>query len=192
MKIKTRSDATYGILLSGGIDSAVLLYLLIRDNHLINLQPFTIPKTDGAALYADPIIKHFNKKFGLKIPSTILVGDPTVFHRNQSTTAVKDIFNNHPVDYLYIAINQNPPELNDLPGAPDRAKSSTHPKILVPFINLYKDSILQIMYDTQQEDLIDITHSCTEQQQGRCGKCWQCTERKWAFKQLDKEDTGLL
>jgi len=58
--------------------------------------------------------------------------------------------------------------------------------------DLFKDSILSMMYDNKQEDLINITHTCTEQQHGRCRQCWQCTERKWAFKQLNKEDTGLL
>ena len=48
MLIHTQTDKQYGLLLSGGIDSAVLLYLLIKENPRINLQPFTIPKTDGA------------------------------------------------------------------------------------------------------------------------------------------------
>jgi len=57
---------------------------------------------------------------------------------------------------------------------------------------LYKHNILEFMYAGNQEDLIDITHSCTEQQVGRCNQCWQCTDRAWAFKQLDKTDTGQL
>ena len=79
MLLKTDPDKRYGIMLSGGLDSAVLFYLLIRSNPTINLQPFTIAKTDGAALYADPVIDHMNSKFGLSIPPTILVGDPTGF-----------------------------------------------------------------------------------------------------------------
>jgi hypothetical protein len=192
MNIETTIDKTYGIMLSGGLDSAIMMYLIIRDNPLINLQPFTIPKFDGAALYANPIITHFNKKFDLSIPSTILVGDPTVHHRQQSTTAIKDIFNNHSVDILFSAINQNPPKLNNSPDAPKRVTKSDNPRIIFPFITLYKDAILHLMYDNQQEDLINITHTCTEQQHGRCEQCWQCSERKWAFKQLNKEDTGLL
>lgn len=190
--LETDNNKHYGILLSGGLDSAILLYLLIKVNPAINIQPFTIAKTDGAYLYADPIIDHFNRKFNLAIPKTIQVGDPTVHHRQQSTTAVIDIFNKHPVDYLFIGINQNPPELNSLSGAPHRATTSPDPRVLFPFVDLYKHNILEFMYDNHQEDLIDITHSCTEQQHGRCNCCWQCTERAWAFKQLDKTDTGTL
>jgi hypothetical protein len=192
MKIETQLDKSYGLLLSGGLDSAILLYLLIQSNPDIKLQPFTIAKSDGAYLYADPVIEHFNQKFKLSIPKTIQVGDPTVYHRLQSTTAVKEIFDKHPVDYLFIGINQNPPELADLDGAPKRDTKSLNPRIIFPFVDLYKDNILKFMYDNNQEDLIDITHSCTEQQHSRCNKCWQCTERQWAFKQLDKLDTGLL
>ena len=192
MLIETSVDKCYGIMLSGGIDSAVLFYLLIRSNPAINLQPFTIAKADGAALYAGPVIDHMNRKFGLSIPSTILVGNPTVYHRLQSTTAVKEIFDQYPVDHLYIGINTNPPELADHPSAPIRSKRSLDPRIIFPFVDLYKDRILEIMYAEGQEDLIDITHTCTEQQYGRCGVCWQCQERIWAFRQLNKTDTGVL
>lgn len=192
MDIQTDSNKKYGILLSGGLDSAVLLYLLIRSNLNINLQPFTIPKFDGAALYADPIIEYFNQKFELSLPKTTLVGDPTAFHRAQSRTAIIDIFENFDIDHLFIGINQNPPELADHPSAPVRDKMSTDPRIVFPFVNLYKDDILRLMYKYGQQDLIDLTHTCTEQQQGRCNICWQCSERKWAFRQLGQEDTGLL
>jgi len=180
----------YGLLLSGGLDSAVLLYLLIKQCSTINLQPFTIPKHDGSALYADLIIDHFNKKFGLSIPRTIFVGNPDAHHTEQSTTAIIEIFKNHKVDYLFMGVNTNPPELDNLNGAPKRKLESTDPKLLYPFAHMLKDEIIKIMLDEGQEDLADITHSCTEKKIGRCGRCWQCTERAWAFKQLDKVDTG--
>jgi hypothetical protein len=192
MQIKTEPNLRYGILLSGGIDSAILLYLLIKSNPGIDLQPFTIAKRDGAALYADPVIEHFNSKFSLSIPKTILVGDPQAHHRMQSTTAVIDIFNNYPVDYLFIGINKNPPGLDRSPFAPRRNKKSDDPKIIFPFVDMTKDQMLQIMFDNNQEDLINITHTCTEQSHGRCNRCWQCQERAWAFKQLGKEDTGVI
>jgi hypothetical protein len=180
----------YGIMLSGGLDSAVLFYLLLKENPNINLQPFTIPKFDGAALYAGPIVDYYNRMFSINIAQPILVGDPDAYHRQQSKIAITDIFNKTPVDILFVAINQNPPALNMLPGAPQRDTKSNNPKILFPFVDMHKDQILQIMYNEGQEHLINITHSCTEQQIGRCGQCWQCTERAWAFSQLNKIDTG--
>lgn len=180
----------YGILLSGGLDSAVLLCMLIEETPLISIQPFTIPKSDGAMLYVNDLIKFVNEKFSSDIPMTIEVGDPTVYHRVQSKTAVKDIFKNYDIDYLFIALNQNPPELNDLPGAPRRTTRSDNSKILLPFVDLLKTDILEIMYQKNYDDIIDLTHTCTEQQIGRCNRCWQCTERAWAFSKLGKVDTG--
>lgn len=180
----------YGIMLSGGLDSAVLLYLIIKEFPEIDIQPFTIPKSDGAILYSIPLIKHFNKKFNLKIPDAIAVGDPTVYHRLQSIVAVKEIFRNYNIDFLFIALNQNPPELDNLPGAPNRTKKADNSKILLPFVNLLKTHIVDLIFEYDQQDLIGITHSCTEQKEGRCNKCWQCIERAWAFSILKKEDTG--
>ena len=182
----------YGILISGGLDSAVLLALLLKHYPTINIQPFTIPKHDGASLYVNNIIAHLNEKFKTNLSKTIYVGDPDAHHRQQSTTAVIEIFNKHPVDILFNALNKNPPELNDLPGAPQRTtKSDTH-MIVLPFVDMLKTEILQLMYNNNLEDLIELTHSCTERQMTRCHQCWQCTERAWAFAQLNKLDKGTF
>jgi hypothetical protein len=182
----------YGILLSGGLDSAILLYLLIKQSPDINLQPFTIPKHDGSALYANPIITHVNKRFGTSIPDTLYVGDPDAHHTKQSSTAIHEIFMKHSVNYLFMGVNTNPQELDNLDGAPRRLLDPPSPKLVYPFAHMLKDEIVKIMFDNGQEDLMNITHSCTEQQVGRCNKCWQCTERAWAFNQLNKQDTGNL
>jgi hypothetical protein len=183
-------EKNYGIMLSGGLDSAVLLYLLISQNKQINIQPFTIDKSDGSMMHVDTVIEHFNKKFNLSIPKTIKVGDSSLHHRLQSKSAVKDIFEKYHIDILFNAINQNPEELSKLPGAPIRDKKSYDSRIIFPFVNLLKTDILKFMFDNNQEDLSLITHSCTEQQIGRCCKCWQCTERSWAFSTLGKPDPG--
>jgi hypothetical protein len=191
MKIHTESDKTYGILLSGGLDSSILLYILLKNNSNIKIQPFTIPKKDGAYLYVDPIIDYFNKKFNTSIPETIKAGDPNAHHRKQNESAVRDVLEKFPIDQLFMAINRIPDELANYPGAPNRAKSSLDPRILIPFVDLTKDQILSIVFTEGLDDLIPLTHSCTEQQHGRCNVCWQCQERIWAFNKLEKQDTGV-
>lgn len=191
MKFDLTENFRYGIMLSGGLDSATLLGLLLLENKNINIQPFTIPKTDGAILYADPVIAHINSKFETSVPNTIEVGNPNVHHRQQSKTAVKEIFENHNIDRLFIAINRNPEELNELPGAPKRDTRSNNFKVIFPFVDLLKTDIIRLAIENNLVELFDITHSCTEQQRGRCEKCWQCTERAWAFSQLQLDDAGL-
>lgn len=177
-----------GIMLSGGLDSAVLLYLLYA-NGVRNIQTFTIDKADGSAFHAGRVVDHFNQKFIININSPILVGDPTVHHSLQSRTALDDILTNYNVDLIYNALNTNPPGLTNLSGAPKRATSAP-PRVVLPFIDLYKTHIIDLMYELKQEDLLNVTHTCTEQNMGRCGTCWQCGERAWAFSQLNKTDTG--
>jgi hypothetical protein len=180
----------YGIMISGGLDSAILLGTILSRFPEINIQPYSIPKSDCSHLHVPNIIKYLNEKFGANVPNSILVGDPTVHHREQSRTAIIDIFDDYPVDFLFNAIHQNPPELNHLPGAPNRDKGSANPKILLPFVSLLKDDILRIMMNNDLLELATITHSCTEQSSGRCNVCWQCTERSWAFNSIGITDPG--
>ncbi len=195
--IELNANKKYGIMLSGGLDSAVLLYLLFRENRNINVQPFSIPKHDGSHLFVGGILDYFEKAFNIKIPSPILVGDPEAHHSQQSRTAVEDIFRDYSsIDYLFFATNQNPAHSFDYSqyppdGFPNRVKGSSHPKVLMPFIDLHKDQILKMLFDYGQEELLLLTHTCTERKTGRCGRCFQCNERAWAFVQLDKIDPGI-
>ena len=100
MKLSFDQKYYYGILLSGGLDSAILLYLLVKHNKGIKIQPFTIPKKDGAYLYADPIIDFFNRKFNFNIPGTVKAGSPDVHHSQQNESAVKEVFQKHQVQLI--------------------------------------------------------------------------------------------
>jgi hypothetical protein len=190
-------DRKYGIMLSGGLDSAVLLYLILKENKDINIQPFSIPKHDGSHVFVPRILEYFKAQFGIEIPNILLVGDPNLHHSQQSTSAIKQIFKDYAeIDFIYFATNQNPTRDFDYDryprgSYPDRVKTSPHPKILMPFIEMYKDEILKTVFDNDQEELLKLTHSCTEQKTGRCGQCFQCNERAWAFRQLDKSDPGI-
>lgn len=191
-----KPNTKYGLLLSGGLDSAILFYLMLKDGlsngFFPDIKIFTIPKHDGSELYIQDIIFFMSQQFDIAVSSTTLVGDPNAPHWEQSKTAVIEILNTHlDVDFIVLGTNQNPPVT--LPGtAPNRVTQSEHPKVLLPFIDLYKTDILSVVYDENITGLINITHSCTEQKIGRCNKCWQCNERAWAFAQLNKQDTGTL
>jgi len=195
--INVDSNLNCAILLSGGLDSAILMYQLLQANKNINLQPFTIPKSDGSYLYVKDILNYFEDHFNTSIPDTIHVGDPTVHHTLQSKTAVVEILEKFShIDQIYFATNQNPTHSFDyskypVGGFPNRVKGSDHPKIQMPFIDMYKDEILKFVFDNKQEELLFLTHTCTEQKTGRCGQCFQCNERQWAFDQLGKIDPGV-
>lgn len=192
MIIKIHHNKKYGLMISGGIDSAVLLSYIADNFPKINLQCFTIPKHDGASLYVDNIITEINARFGTEFHKTIFVGDPNVYHRLQSTIAITEIFQKYEIDFLLNALNTNPAELANLSNAPQRTKKVTHPKMVFPFIHFTKDKILEIMFANKYNFLMGITHSCTEMQLSRCNQCWQCRERAWAFQQVNQLDIGKL
>jgi len=209
MKLKSRVDdkeieihlienKNYGIMLSGGLDSSIMLGLILTEisqsRKKVNLQPFSMIKHDHSFKYVNNILNYFREKFKIYIPDTVLVGDPDIDHREQSKYATKEVFKRYPeTDFIFNGVNQNPPPPWGDPTYlfPDRVKKSPHEKILMPFVELTKVHILDLLYQFDLVDLINLTHSCTEMKDGRCNLCFQCNERKWAFEQLGVQDTGL-
>jgi len=175
-----------GMMLSGGMDSALLLYLLSL-NTQNEIVCFTIPKTDGAANYVNPIIAWVNGKLGRNIQGSKLIGNPKLYHSAIINEAIKSIENEY--DFLYFAGNSYPSEI--LPGGPNRIKR-VNPKHIQPFFDCYKTDIVRSYIEFGILDLILLTHTCTEWEFGRCNNCWQCRERAWAFNQLNIQDIGTL
>jgi len=192
--VKIQQNKKYGIMLSGGLDSAMLLYLILLENKFCNIQPYSIPKHDGSHKYVQGILEYFNTEFDIELPKPIIVGNPAVHHSQQSRVAITELFLKYPVDYLFIGLNQNPPEPWVDPNweRPNRLSKSPSVRIILPFIELYKTHIVDLIFQFDQKYLVNLTHTCTEQPVGRCKQCFQCNERSWAFEQLVQTDTGIL
>lgn len=199
IEITVSNNLRYGILLSGGLDSAVLLFLLMTEYKNLNIEPnikiFTIPKTDGSYLYVPGIISKINEKFNSNLRPTTLVGSSCDHHTVQVSHATRDIFTSDVVDELFIATNQNPPEeefdfLQFKNGANIRSKEVTA-RIHKPFFILRKSHIVDFMYQFNAEELAVLTHSCIKMTDTRCTVCFPCKERQWAFFKNQKEDLGI-
>lgn len=175
-----------GIMLSGGMDSALLLYMLANKlNNIIT--PFTVAKSDGAKYYVNNIVNWVNRKLNKSINEPIILENPSVHHSQIINFSLNIIENKY--DVLYFAGNSYP--VNVLPNGPNRTRR-TNPKHIQPFFDLYKTDIVQAYVNYDIMDLILLTHTCTEMEFGRCNLCWQCRERKWAFEQLNLNDEGKL
>lgn len=184
---------TLGVQLSGGPDSAILLYLLAKENqNRKNILIFTVPKHDGAALYVQDIVVYVREHLKLNLPNPIFVGNPDLHHGLIVRNANTEIFEKYKSICLFTGTNQNPPSQFKMPGLyPYREPYNANRKIKTPFLHLYKYHILDLYYQFGQEKLLELTHTCTEQQIGRCNKCFQCSERAWGFDQLGKIDPGI-
>ena len=179
-----------GIFVSGGLDSAFLLYLLMRENQALGKKiiVFTVPKADGSAQHAANVVSHVATMLNMDPPKMLLVGDPKLAHDQVVHWAWVDVSMRNLVDTIFLADNITPSlELDGL--APVRSRV-THSMVRQPFFDQTKDILINSMFEYVAESLMTITHSCTERQHGRCNICWQCNERTWAFKKANRVDTG--
>ena len=150
--VKIQQNKKYGIMLSGGLDSAMLLYLILLENKFCNIQPYSIPKHDGSHKYVQGILEYFNTEFDIELPKPIIVGNPAVHHSQQSRVAITELFLKYPVDYLFIGLNQNPPQPWGDPNweRPNRLLKSPSDRIILPFIELYKTHIVDLIFQFDQ------------------------------------------
>lgn len=193
--VNLQQDIKYGIMLSGGLDSTVLLYLMLERCPTASIQPFYIAKHDGSFAYIDGIIEYINMLFNIRMPTPIKVGSPDIPHSQINQVGIRHVLYKYPeIEKLYIGINQNPPQPWGDPKwqFPNRPTSNNSPRLEMPFLQLYKTHIVDLVDQFKIQALADLTHTCTEQVTGRCLKCFQCNERMWAYETLGLKDTGIL
>jgi hypothetical protein len=189
------------IVVSGGWDSACLWYMVkkICLERGQECTAYTVPKLDGAEHYANLVLKWASEKLGYEFEPTRIVGQITSENPSDYVTSgAHEIFDKGYADYLFNGMNAYPPDQRDMmpkgyPMPNDRFTPTEHEKQYVshPFADLTKDQTIQLGFDLGiAEDIMPITHSCTEQNRGRCNNCWWCAERAWGFKQINKQDNG--
>jgi hypothetical protein len=184
-----------GVMLSGGADSAILLYILALEQKLSGtdheLIPFTVARPDGAWNYVTPIVDKVNEILGIELPAPIQVGDPTLHHSQQGRSGELEARGKYQIDHFYYGSQQHPPV--QMPGEyPARPTKVELPGTTIPFALVDKRHTLDLYNVFDVWPLIELTHSCTAQTEGRCGACYNCTERAWAFTELGFTDPGVM
>jgi hypothetical protein len=178
-----------GVLVSGGLDSALLYYLLVRLNHENNwsheITPYTILRKEGSPEFAPLVINYIDSLFGLPKRELSIVGDNTLPENKQVESGVVEILKNQGIVYLGLIENL---EIHTVGwNTPTIWKDSEIRKY--PLKHLNKSHIIDLIYQCNQEYLFEITHSCIFPS-GRCNECNGCNERNWGFMQLGKTDPG--
>jgi 7-cyano-7-deazaguanine synthase in queuosine biosynthesis len=182
-------DKRIGVCVSGGWDSAVLWYIVYNEckKRGQSCRPYTVPKIDGAVNYANKILQWSGYDAETNIVGSIDSEDPSEY----VASGVREILVDGYADVVYSAVTAYYDEMH-----PDHqrifTKGTPYEEIVrQPFAEWTKDKVVQIAFDLGiAEDIMDITHSCTELDEGRCGYCPWCKEREWAFKQINKVDKG--
>jgi hypothetical protein len=190
------SSSHLGIMISGGMDSALAAFLIILENKNLNnlhrLTFFNVPNVaDNAVYHSLKVINFLNEYFNTKL-NLVNIGDGTIVHNKIINEPSKKILKNKLVDVLVSGINQNPKIDLGIEGPTRRNPDLPIPNnLMFPFIKLYKTDILGIYQQFNILDLAYITHSCTSFRYGRCNTCFQCKERQWAFDSLNLENKEL-
>lgn len=190
-----------GIFLSGGLDSAALLCLIVSELQQIKkiddfkIYCFTVDKGEGQVSYAINVINEVKRLLSVDIEHIIV---PNEGFTNRPGRIGLDTYK-HIAEYtdqivFYQGINDVPPvdvvTFNSSFEGYNVTKVSflQNKTLLFPFLNLHKPQIIDIMYKLGCESVIQYTQTCTERSVGRCGTCYWCEERAWGFKMLGKID----
>ena len=199
------SQTKIGIKLSGGLDSAIVAYLLCKYIHEerpdCTLIPFTVIHS----------FKPYNLWFASKVKWWLKEHFPTVqWHKEHFTIhsngddynermeeLQEDLKSKNIIDCKFSGVTANPPlevykdDTNDEP-TPGRdreqeLKDTSFGRILV---NIDKKGVAELYKKFGLMDtLFNVTRTCEETELDpsvtpHCGKCWWCEERRWGFGKL--------
>ena len=208
-------EKTIGVVVSGGFDSSLLWYIVNEftgpDQKVI---PFTVPKVDGALTYATRMLEWYSKLKNTKRLHPIVINQEGVdWNRNdyqgdevaqQLLNGIKEIVDNNMADVVFTGVNDYPPHYKTLcsyhtPAPRKKVSESDYVHngvpikeiIKQPFADYTKDFLVRLAWELGVLDgVAELSHSCVEQIRGRCGECFWCKERQWAFQEAVLSDIG--
>lgn len=180
-----------GVLVSGGIDSAILYFMIIQENirlgNLHDIIPLTVSRKEGSVYFAGPVVEHVHRYFNIPLVPHLTVGDNTLVEIKQVTSGMHDAFAMG-CEKVYLGIIV---QLEQHAIGWDRPFMIQSEKFRLPFLNVNKSHIIDLVRRVNQECLFHITHSCVHEF-GRCNHCNGCNERSWGFDQLNIIDPGKV
>ena len=177
-----------GVLASGGIDSTIVLYMVIqelkRTNSTLPLRVFTVPFVSCVeTVFRLLSLPEFQYDF-LTFEPNIDNGDG--LNREKTTPGIRNAVKNSlsfPGIYVFTGLTSNPDQLNNTSGVPIRAKTHKENEI-IPYQFLLKTHTIATYYALKVEHLLQNTFTCTENKYTACGECYACREKAWAFDYL--------
>lgn len=176
---------------SGGVESTLLYYLYGQKS---------IPLT----LY---IIDRRNKPIERAINAYHLVNEKIPYQKKLKIYPIPKLESHQEIPFLYDRVlqkhdvviygaNKYPDDksirpLNEKNYIQDE-KINSDPFTYAPFMNYDKSQVIDMYFKLNIEHLLSHTHSCGSGNTIPCKVCFNCKEREWAYKKLQKKiDWGL-
>lgn len=177
---KFPNDKKIALLFSGGADSSLLYYLLMKNHKKINLNLFIIDRFNRPIKVAENVLKLLNDKFGITT-QLHLIPVPKIQQHLEVRYATTQLEKTH--DIIIWGINKYP---DDESIRPNKIFNFIEEKKLhLPLANYTKDAIIKEYYDNNIQDILYQTRSCGLNLSSPCKTCFNCREREWAYKKLN-------
>jgi len=181
-----------GIFISGGLDSALLYFLLLRENknrgNIHEIVPLSILRKEGSRYFAKLVIAHIHACYNIPYQEPVMVGDNTLPEEEQVKSGVYDAFN---LGFQVVYVGLIEQLLQHMVGW-SPIPYSEGIRFRTPFKKLDKSHIVDLIRHFNQEALFYITHSCSVKELGRCNVCNGCNERSWGFETSNMKDPGTI
>jgi hypothetical protein len=184
--------AKIAVLVSGGIDSAIMYYLMLLENkntgYRHDIRPISIMRTEGSEYFSKLVVANMNEKFNLIKQDAIIVGNPSLPENRQVRSGVHHSYELG-FDITYCGLIEQQPEHMIGWVQPEVIESN---RFKTPLKDLTKIHIIDLVIQFKQEDLFYITHTCNRFKTGRCHKCNGCNERAWGFSKMGLTDPSNI
>ena len=168
-----------GIFISGGLDSALLYHLILKENK--DVVPLLVFKNNEQYNRARDVIQYLQDLHQVNCEPILLIN-------KDIRVAIKEAIGTG-FDLVYLGVIKELEEF--LVGwKPNNFSDTQWAK--GPLKDLDKSQVVDLIVKNNVAHLFSITHSCASLPIGRCNQCNRCRERAWGFKQLGLTDPGTL
>jgi 7-cyano-7-deazaguanine synthase in queuosine biosynthesis len=180
-----------GVLVSGGLDSALLYYIAksleIQDDRY-KVTPYTLERDDGSKNHAQLVIDYVHDKLNIERLTTRYIPISQTDSDTQVTEGIIKLLKEK-LSLVYVGIITTLPK-HALHGVGTPYFPVDYELVNYPLKHLTKDHIVDMIMKLGIDKLFELTHSCVYDMDDRCNVCNRCNERAWAFEQLGLIDPG--
>lgn len=187
----------YGVLVSGGFDSSLLLALVLmtraQENHRVPMTAYNVRRGYGTEAFAEEIVRRLGLHFGVTIHLEHLPLPPETPHQESVMNPTVRLLDAGRIIKAFVADTTNPPI--ETPGSLQPVRLPVcdqfkYRRWALPFLHLDKSHTVGLVRQLGLTFIETHSHTCTRKEAFRCGQCFQCMERAWAYQTLGLTDPG--
>lgn len=174
------------VMVSGGLDSAALYYIIKKinlDNNLgKTITPIIIYREEGSKTHAENVVKYVDNVLN-DLSRSIKIFDFKNKVQPHLEVIIAGYLAKKQFDTIYIGVIETRPEhaLGITVYSPKE-----NDNLIYPFRHLEKSHIVDLICKLNQTKLFSLTISCDTGT--HCGYCNGCKERSWAFETMKVKD----